>query len=71
MLIINNNSKVTYTRLEQLRGNLHTNGAHKNNNDNTTLIFIGLHTTQKTQTSQEEGSARKDKERSSQANLFY
>jgi hypothetical protein len=44
---------VTYIRLEQQ----HTNGAHKNNNDNnTTPIFIGLNkTTQKTRTPQEEG----------------
>jgi hypothetical protein len=28
--IIYNNNKVTYTRLEQLRGNIHTNGTHKN-----------------------------------------
>jgi hypothetical protein len=35
--------------LEQLSGNIHTNGAHKNNNDNnTTPIFIRLNkTTQK------------------------
>jgi hypothetical protein len=57
-------NKVTYTRREQLRGNIHTNGAYKNSNDNTTPIAIGLNkTTQKTRTSQEEGSARKDKER--------
>lgn len=41
----NNNNKMTYTRLEQQRGNIHTNGAHKSNNDNTTSIFIGLHKT--------------------------
>jgi hypothetical protein len=56
------NNKVTYTGLEQLHGNIHTNGAHKNN-DNTTQILIGLNkTTQKTRTPQEESSVRKDKE---------
>jgi hypothetical protein len=39
------------------------NGGHKNNDKNTTPIFIGLHkTTQKTRMPQEENSARKDKE---------
>jgi hypothetical protein len=40
---------VTDTRLDKLLGNIYTNGAHKNNNDNnTTPIFRGLHkTTQK------------------------
>lgn len=43
----NNNNNVTYTRLEQLHGNIHTHTAHKNNNT-TTPIFIGLNkTTQK------------------------
>jgi hypothetical protein len=54
-----------YTRLEQLRGDIHTNGApHKNNNDNnTTPIYIGLNnTTQKTRTPQEESSTSEDKE---------
>jgi hypothetical protein len=37
----------TYTRLEQLHGNIHTNGAHKNNDSNTTPIFIGLYKTQR------------------------
>jgi hypothetical protein len=38
--------RVTYTRLERLRGDIHTNEAHKNNN--TTPTFRGLHkTTQK------------------------
>jgi hypothetical protein len=37
-----NNNKLTYTRPEQLRGNINNNGAHKYNNDNnTTPIFIG------------------------------
>jgi hypothetical protein len=42
---------------------LHTNGAHKNNNDNTTtLMFTGLNkTTQKTWTLQEEIRAGKEK----------
>jgi hypothetical protein len=35
----------TYTGLEQLHGNLHTKGAHENNNNNTTPICIGLHKT--------------------------
>jgi hypothetical protein len=63
---------MTCTRLEQLHGNIHTNGAHNNNNDNnSTTIFIGLHkTTKKTWMPQEEGSANKDKECCSQANLF-
>jgi hypothetical protein len=52
---------VTYTRLEQLHGNIHITGAYKNN-DNTTPIFIGLNkTTQITWKPQEEGSTRKDK----------
>jgi hypothetical protein len=51
-----------YTRLEQLRVNVHISEAHKNNNDNNTPMFIGLKkTTQKTRISQEEGGARKDK----------
>jgi hypothetical protein len=37
----------TYTRLEQLHGNIHTNGTHKNNESNTMPIFIGLHKTQR------------------------
>jgi hypothetical protein len=46
-------NKVTYTQLEQLHGNICTTGARKNN-DNTTLIFIGLNkTTQKTWMPQE------------------
>jgi hypothetical protein len=58
-----NNNKVTYTGLEQLRGNIPTNGAHKNNNYNTTPRLIALNkTTQKTRTTQEETSAREDKE---------
>jgi hypothetical protein len=33
---------MTHTRLEQLRGIVHTNGAHKNNNNNNTMpVFIG------------------------------
>jgi hypothetical protein len=35
-------TKVAYTRLEQLHWNIYTDGAHKNDNDNITLIFIGL-----------------------------
>jgi hypothetical protein len=64
---------VTYTQLEQLHVNIHTNGAHKlNNGINTTPILIGLYkTTQKTWTLQEKGSTSKDKECCSQANVFY
>jgi hypothetical protein len=40
-----NNNKVTYTRLDQLRGNTHANGAYKNNDNNSTPIFIGLNKT--------------------------
>jgi hypothetical protein len=40
--------------MEQLHWNIHTNGAHKNNNNNITPIFMGLNkTTQKTQTQEE------------------
>jgi hypothetical protein len=36
-------TKVVYTRLEQLRWNMRTNVAYKNNNgNNTTPIFLGL-----------------------------
>jgi hypothetical protein len=54
----------TISRLEQLRGNIFTNGAHKNNKDkSTTAMFTGLNkVTQKTRTPQEEVSERKDKE---------
>jgi hypothetical protein len=53
---------VTHTRLQQQRRNMHTNGAHGNNKDNTTPLFIGLRkATQETRTSHED-SARKDKE---------
>jgi hypothetical protein len=45
-----------------LHANIHTNGTHKNNNNNITLTFIGLHnTTQRTLMQNEEGSASKDK----------
>lgn len=44
-------NKVTYTRLDQLRGNIHTNGVYKNNNNNNIQIFTGLNKKmQKTQT---------------------
>jgi hypothetical protein len=40
-----------YTRLEQLRGNMHTNEAHKNN---TTPTYIGINKiTRETRTPQE------------------
>jgi hypothetical protein len=51
-------------RLDQLRGNIHTSGALKNNNHTTTTpIFVGLNKTmkKKKQTSQEEISIRKIK----------
>jgi hypothetical protein len=52
-----------HTRLGHLRGNIHTNGAHKNNDNHTTPIFIGLHkTTQKTRTPQEDDRATEGKE---------
>jgi hypothetical protein len=49
---------VTYTRLDQLRENIHTKWAYKNNNDN--VIRLNQ-TTQKAQTP-EESSTREDKE---------
>jgi hypothetical protein len=53
-------------------GNIHTNGALKNNNDNNTIpIFKGLNkTTQKTWTLQGEGGTGKDKELCSHTNVF-
>jgi hypothetical protein len=52
------------------RGNIHTNGAHKNNDNNTMLMFIGLKKTAQKQTPQEENDARKDKEFCSQKRYF-
>jgi hypothetical protein len=70
---------LTYHSIRHLRdvhstsGSVHTNEAHKNNNDNrTTQTHIGLNkTTQKTRKPQEENSEGKDKELCSQRNLFY
>jgi hypothetical protein len=60
--IVGHNKRVTYTKLEQLYGNTHTNGAHKKDNyNNPTPIFIGSHKiTQKTWTLQK-GSTNKVK----------
>jgi hypothetical protein len=51
---------------------MHTSGAHKNNNDNTMPIFIGLNktTTKKARSPQEGNSTRKDKELCSQTDVF-
>jgi hypothetical protein len=66
IIIINNYNKsdMHATRAIAWEHTAHTNGTHKNNNDNiSTPIFIGLNkTAQKSRTPQEENGARKDKE---------
>jgi hypothetical protein len=66
------NNQVILTRLEQLRGSIHTNWTRENNSDsNTILIFKGLKkTTRNTRTPKEDGRASNDKERCSIANVF-